>query len=163
MKRLASTIPVLLIAASAAAQEAGEARKFEVPYTWSSADVEIHDAGAGWKVSIGTTDLVLTGQSGTPFDKLVGRCLVLSHFRLDDANQYRSVGDCLLTDADGDRIFETIEETNGAGKATMKDGTGKFEGIVADLAFSGTWQGASAEDRNAGVGLKTGTWRKAGS
>lgn len=157
---VAPALLALLAPWAALAQDAPQ--KFDIAFTWSGHDAEVQDAGPGWKLAVGSSDLVFTGTEGTPFDKLVGRCLMLTFFKTD-AEEYRASGGCLFVDAEGGRLYETFTEANGKGKGVMKDGTGALAGLVAEYDYEGTWLGSPGPDRNAGTGRKVGTWRRTGS
>lgn len=159
MKR---SLPVLL-ALVAAIPALAEEKPLSLPFTWSAQDLVVLDAGGDNKAALTRSELVMTGTAGTPFDDLVGSCLMLSHFNPKTPDQYDASGDCMFTNASGDRIFERFEEANGKGKGKLSAGTGGLAGLTAEYTYEGAWHGSPDAVRNAGTGLKTGTYVKGGS
>lgn len=151
--------PALLAVLSAAPALGQEAQKLDVTFTWAAFDIETQDAGATQAVAIGASDLVFTGEGGSPFDKLVGHCLFLRRFDLE-TQEYGSHGDCALADAEGDRVFLRFEEASGAGKGAIASGTGKFADLSSEFAYELPWFGSAGEGRNSGRGRLTGTWAR---
>jgi hypothetical protein len=108
-------------------------------------------------VSASEVLLVITGDEPGPYDQQGGRCLFFSRGNGDAS------GSCQLADADGDQIFEQIEETGDKRHAVITGGTGKFAGISGEYEFTITWYASVGEGAQQGVGRKTGTWRMSGS
>ena len=119
-------------------------------FTWTARQQTMPTAG-GMEAFTSEAFLVLTAASpGSILDKLAARCLMAGE-QDPMGSAYRSTGSCTFSDADGDQIFETFDETDGAGIGKLVGGTGKFAGItgehtITDEAFgspaAGVWQGA---------------------
>lgn len=76
---------------------------------------------------------VSTNDSGSGmFHNLGVRCL--SFVDIVDGKA-SSTGRCVDTDADGDQIFHTFENTAGVGAHTLIGGSGKFTGITGQQVF----------------------------
>jgi hypothetical protein len=132
----------------------------DATFTWSLVDLASVPAGEAQSVSVSEVQLVITGAEPGPYERLGGRCLFFSRM---DGDAYEASGDCELADADGDRIFERIEETGGEGHAVIAGGTGKFAGLTGEYAYTTTWYASVREGTQQGVGTKTGAWRMSGS
>ena len=105
--------------------------------------------------------IVVTANTPGPFDRLGGRCLLMMRASSDG---YSATGSCLLADADGDTIFERIEEASGKGHAVITGGTGKFAGLTGEYDFqTSDWYASVREGTDQGIGTKTGVWRMSGS
>jgi hypothetical protein len=162
MKATALAALALALALPAAAQDAKPTEgKIDASFTWTSVDLASLPAGETEELYLNEAHLVVTANEPGLFDGLGGRCLLL--MRVTGADAYTGSGSCLLADADGDRIYERVEEASGKGHATITGGTGKFAGITSEYDFTTTWYASVREGTNQGVGTKTGTWHMSGS
>ncbi len=158
------TAAALLVATGALAQEATneEATEGEIDatFTWSSIDLADTPAGEAQMNVLSDALIVITANKPGPLDKLVGSCLMQS-VNNTKTLAFRLTGTCTLVDAEGDMVFETIEESDGKGEATITGGTGKFAGLTGEYTLESTWYGSIRPGMNQGIGRKTGTWRRA--
>ncbi len=147
----------LALALPVAAQETGPTGwATDATYTWSTIDLATAPAADGATASLSEAHLVMTASEPGPMDRLAGRCLLQMRSL---GPSYTATGSCALADADGDMIFETVEETDGKGHAVLTGGTGKFEGITGEHDYALTWYASVREGENQGTGSKTGSWR----
>ena len=131
MKSTGLAALALAVALPAWAQDAKPTEgRIDAYFTWSLVDLASVPAGEGQSVSVNEVLLVITGNEPGPYERLGGRCLFFSRLNGDAS------GSCQLADADGDRIFEQIEETSGKRHAVITGGTGKFAGITGEHEFT---------------------------
>ena len=64
-------------------------------------------------------------------------------------DDYERSGSCQLADADGDQIFERIDEAGGKGHAVIAGGTGKFAGLTGEYDFDTSGWYASVREGDA--------------
>ena len=126
-------------------------------FTWTALDLTSQPAPDGGTTSVVQAHLVLTSNKGGPIDKLAGTCLLKGLSRGQD---WSAVGDCALKDADGDLLFESIEETADKGKAVLTGGTGKFAGMTGEHDYTTTWFSSIHDGENQGIGTKKGHWKR---
>ncbi len=154
----------LLAATGALAQEAANEvateGEIDATFTWSSIDLADTPAGEDRMNVLGDVLIVITANKPGPLDRLVGSCLTQSVNNTKTLT-YRLTGTCTLVDAEGDMVFETIEETDGKGEATITGGTGKFAGLTGEYTLESTWYGSIRPGMNQGTGRKMGAWRRA--
>jgi hypothetical protein len=158
MKSTGLAALALAVALPAWAQDAKPTEgRIDASFTWSLVDLASVPAGEWQNVSVNEVLLVITGNEQGPYERLGGRCLFFSRPNGDAS------GSCQLADADGDRIFEQIEETSDKRHAVITGGTGKFAGITGEHELTLEWYTSVREGTQQGVGRKTGTWRMSGS
>ena len=147
-----------------AARRAQEAKptegRIDATFTWSVTTLASLPAGEAEELLLQRGLLRDHGQRAGAFRPLGGRCLFLSGA---SGGATTAVGSCLLADADGDQIFERIEEAAGKGHAVITGGTGKFAGLTGEYDFDSVWYASVREGVDQGVGTKTGVWRMSGS
>ena len=131
--------------------------EIDVAFTWSAIDLAAIPAPDGGTTSVLQAHLVLTSNVGGPIDKLAGSCLLegLSH-----GQDWKATGACAFADADGDQLFEAIEETGDKGKGVLTGGSGKFAGITGEHDYTTTWYASIRSGENQGVGVKKGHWTR---
>jgi hypothetical protein len=143
------------------AQDAGSEGPIDANFTWSVVDLASIPAGADAAVHLREAHIVITGKEPGLFDRLGGRCLMLVNAA---GESFESTGSCQLADAEGNQIFERIEEVGGQGHAVITGGTGKFAGLSGEYDFDTSgWYTSLREGMDQGVGTKTGTWHMSGS
>lgn len=158
MKDFACIAFATLLGLPALAQDAVSAEgAIDVAFTWSAIDLASIPAPDGGTTSVAEAHLVLTSNNGGPIDRLAGTCLLQGLTRGQD---WQSSGSCTLADAEGDFLFETIEETGDKGHAVLTGGTGKFAGISGEHDYTTTWFSSVRAGENQGVGVKKGHWRR---
>jgi hypothetical protein len=153
-------LPVLLVGSVAVAHAEGiaPAGPIDSDFTWTERQQTMPTAG-GREAYTAEDLLVVTATSpGSVLDKLAARCLTFGE-QATDGSQFTMRGTCTLTDADGDHIFEAVDESNGAGHGKLTGGTGKFQGITGDLEFTTTYFGSPADGVSQGAGHKKGSYR----
>lgn len=116
---LVATISIPLSAAAAEFPKHGEA-EFNTYATVRTLDSIDSGAGTGgvWDYS----GVIQNVKGDGPFNDMVVRCL---QNWTTIAEQFRISGSCVLTDPDGDSIFDVFEGTN----FNLVAGTGKYKGI----------------------------------
>jgi hypothetical protein len=68
-------------------------------------------------------------------------------------------GWCTYADKDGDQIFEECAVLPNSPKCTLNGGTGKFQGIKADLQITTNPIGSTYEGITQAIGTKKGTYQ----
>jgi hypothetical protein len=159
MKSTGFAALVLAVALPAWAQDAKPTEgRIDANFTWSLVELASVPAGEAQSVSVNEVALVITGNEPGPFHRLGGRCLFLSR------TNGEASGSCQLADADGDQIFERVEEAGGKGHAVISGGTGKFAGLSGEYEVDASgWYASVREGMHQGVGTKKGVWRMSGS
>ncbi len=158
----ALTAALLALAPLAAAQEGP--REGEIEFTFG-ADVRermVIPAGATAQASLVEVSLVITETVSGPMERMGARCVALGHFDTE-SEAWDGLGNCTWQDAEGDRIFETLEESGtggaGTGKAVITGGTGKFAGITGGYDYTLEFAASPGEGHFQWVGHKKGTFR----
>lgn len=156
-----NTIPLAALAVAFALPVLAEDAKpmegdIKADFSWSSVDLSSIPAPGGGSVVLIEVHLVVTNGSG-PFDKLAGRCLFQG---LMQGQDWKSTGACTLADADGDLLFEEVNEEGATGQGKLTGGIGKFAGITGEHAITTTWFSSIREGENQGMGTKTGHWKR---
>jgi hypothetical protein len=162
MNRLAAVLALAVALPAAAQEKKPEEIVLDHDFTWSVVEyAHIPEAGTR-EVSLSESMLVVTPSREGVAGRLGGRCLSLTDADTADMS-YRMVGHCVLRDAEGDAIFERIEESAGpggnpgAGRGFVSGGTGKFAGISGEYAYTTDYVAGMKERSYQGVGRKTGT------
>ena len=154
-------LSVLLVGSVSIAHAAGIAPEgpIDSDFTWTARQQTMPTAG-GMEAFTAEAFLVLTATSpGSVLNKLAARCLMAGK-QDPKGSEYHSSGSCTFTDADGDQIFETFEETSGAGgTGKLVGGTGKFAGITGDHTITEEFFGSPTEGVYQGVGHKKGSYK----
>ena len=94
------------------------AQEGEIEFTFSAdvADLAKIPGGADREVSVFEANLVITETVAGPMERLGARCIGLGEFDSETlASQSR--GSCVWQDAEGDRIFDNIEDSGTGGAA----------------------------------------------
>lgn len=156
------TIPLAALALSLGmpllAEEAAPTEGvIDARFTWSSVDLATAPAAGDGTAMLLEARLVVESNVGGPIDQLAGTCLMKGVMQGQD---WRSTGSCALKDADGDLLFEEVEETGDKGHGVFTGGTGKFAGISGEHDITTTWFASIRDGENQGVGTKTGHWRR---
>jgi hypothetical protein len=153
---------LIVLALPAAAQEAP--REGEIEFTFS-ADVEDLSKIAGGgdrEVSAFEANLVITETVAGPMERMGARCVGWGDF---DARTLASQGrgSCVWQDAEGDQIFENMEDSGAGGtvngRATILGGTGKFAGMTGGYDYTLEFVASPREGLTQWVGHKKGHWR----
>ena len=130
----------------------------DTTFTWTAKPQTMPTVG-GREAYIAEEWLVLTAANlDSILDKLAARCLAMGD-QSTDGSSYMERGNCTLTDADGDHVFETYDVTDGKGTGKLIGGTGKFQGITGELEITTAYFGSPAEGTYQGVGHKKGSYK----
>lgn len=154
---------LLALAPLAAAQEGPREGEIELTFSADVKELTKIPAGATQEASLVEASLVFTETVSGPMEGLGGaRCVALSRFDTE-TQEWGGWGNCTWQDAEGDRIFETIEDTGaggaGTGKGTITGGTGKYAGITGEHDYTLEFAASPDEGHIQWVGHKKGTWR----
>lgn len=155
-------VPLLVLLAShrlAYAADLPSEEPIDSMFTWTVRQQTMPTAG-GMEAFTAEAFLVLTAASpGSILDKLAARCLMAGK-QSPTGSEYSSTGTCTFTDAAGDQIFETFEETGAAGgSGELIGGTGKFAGISGEHTITEEMFGSPTEGVWQGIGQKKGTYK----
>ena len=155
-------VVLMALALPTAAQEAPQEGEIEFTFSADAADLRVIPGGADRQVSAWQANLVITETVAGPMERMGARCVGSAEFDAKTlASQAR--GSCVWQDAEGNQIFENIEDsgTGGTvnGKATILGGTGKFAGITGGYDYELQFVASPGEGLSQWVGHKKGTWR----
>lgn len=157
-----SALVLMASALPAAAQDAPQEGEIDFTFSADVSDLATIPGGADRQVSAFEAKLVITETVAGPMKMMGARCVGSGEF---DTKTLASQGQgtCVWQDADGDRIFESIEDSgtggNVKGKATILGGTGKFAGIAGGQDYELLFVASPGEGLSQWVGHKKGTWR----
>ena len=169
MTRLpALLVPLLLAATGVPAQETATTtpqaapQEVSVTFTWSSVDAgPTMPMGEGQEAFI-AEGLVVVASAEGPLAGLAGRCLLTGTTDLATFGG-SAMGTCVYVDANGDQLWERIEESsegNGApmiGHGAFSGGTGRFEGATGEMDYETSLSGSPRPGVYQGTGVKRGT------
>jgi hypothetical protein len=117
--------------------------------------------GEGQVASVSEVFVVTSGTEG-PLAGLAARCVFMGVIDLTTSG-LRDAGTCVYQDADGDQLWERVEEVsegNGApyaGTGSWIGGTGRFKGASGEHSFETTFSAAPRDGVYQGTGMKHGT------
>jgi hypothetical protein len=149
--------------AAEAAELAPEGR-IDSNFTWVMTPRTM-DLSAGKQVQTAEMSLVVTAAAtGSVLDKMVASCI--SSGETDTASgAFKMQGWCTFKDADGDAIYESVEESSptftatATGTGKLLGGTGKYAGITGDYKYTDDYFGELKPGTYGGFGHKTGSYR----
>jgi hypothetical protein len=152
----------MVLTLPAAAQQAQREGEIELTFSADVRELTKIPAGATQEVSLVEASLVFTETVSGPMERAGARCLALGRFD-PETQEWGGRGTCTWQDAEGDKIFETIEDSGtggaGAGKGTITGGTGKFAGITGSHDYTLEFAASPGAGHTLWVGHKKGTWR----
>lgn len=155
MKTLAVLAVAAILAQPAFAADPAEG-EVDATFTWTAIDLATQPAPYGGAASLIEAHLVVTSNAGGPIDGLAGTCLLRGQSRGQD---WQASGTCALKDADGDFLFEAVEEVGDKGHSVLTGGTGKFAGITGEHDYTTTWFSSVRDGESQGIGVKKGHWK----
>jgi hypothetical protein len=162
LRALRLGVAMTVLTLPAAAQQAQREGEIEFTFSADVRDVMMIPAGATAQASLVEVSLVITETVSGPMERMGARCVALGRFDTK-SQEWGGRGNCTWQDADGDKIFETLEDSGaggaGAGKATITGGTGKFAGITGGYDYTLEFAASPDEGHTQWVGHKKGTWR----
>jgi hypothetical protein len=147
----------VLAAGTAHAQSLPSEGNLEVTYTATNNNVLKPMPIAGGKQFV-VNNLSMTAVNATGnavLDNMGGRCQ-FTNITDSAAKTSETQGWCTYADKDGDQIFEHCDLPKGC---TLNGGTGKFQGIQADLQITGAPIKGTYEGVYQIIGTKKGTYR----
>lgn len=116
--------------------------------------------GGGKEFTVMNMAMTASNDAGNPIlNKMGGRC---QFTRTTDTSTKASEqhGFCTYADNDGDQIFEQCDAASGSPmRCQLTGGTGKFDGLHADLAITGTPLKGNYEGIVQLMGQKKGTYK----
>jgi hypothetical protein len=156
-----SSIAVLLTAASAQAQSMPPEGPVSVTFTATSIPPpKPMPVGGGREFDLMNQAMIATNDAGNPvLNNMGGRCQ-FSRLRDPAAKTMEIRGFCNYVDKDGDQTFEQCDFLPGQpNKCKITGGTGKFEGLQAELVITVQPVKTNFEGIGQVVGYKKGTYK----
>ena len=144
-KSVAATVVFVFAAVSlASAADLPKTGKYSGHFGWVFKG-DVQEMGTGRSVSAGMVNGVMFNDAGKGFmHKARVDCALMNDVKQGHAN---ASGTCVVTDADGDKIFVEWKCTGPMpacpGDEKFVGGTGKYSGITGDQKFQGNFIGAT--------------------
>jgi hypothetical protein len=143
---------------------------FVNPEPWFAVPRAVDASGAPTAIATVATNIAwLMNAAGSGFGhQMTGQCS--SFTRLEGTTTLENYGNCVYTDAQGDKLFEEFNRLPGETVTTghWVGGTGKYEGVTATFTiqgvpgfggrFEGGPVGAANEVFGVSTGIKTGSY-----
>ena len=159
---LASTsLAVVLTASNANAQSLPPEGPVSVTFTGTqTAPAKSMSIGSGKEYRVVNYAMTGSNDAGNPIlDSMGGRCQ-LSQVIDAPAKTMETHGYCTYVDKDGDQIFEKCDFVpGGPTNCKLTGGTGKFDGLQADLAITVRPLKSNYEGVDQMIGQKKGTYK----
>ncbi|MFQ5961508.1 MAG: hypothetical protein ACE5MG_08920 [Candidatus Methylomirabilales bacterium] len=159
---LAPFVAVMLSVSQAVAADLAREGSYSIRFAWSGA-FDALEVGENHLVFVYTLQGVVTNNAGEGiFHNMSANCIGMGS-SLDGAEN--NSGNCVYTDADGDKIFDEWEDegtfgVGAKGSATLIGGTGKYAGISGGGQYERFNVPAAAEGTFQGyIPDETGTYR----
>jgi hypothetical protein len=116
--------------------------------------------GSGKEFVVINQSMAAINAAGNPvLNNMGGRCQVTRMGDVGGKPPFEIRGWCTYADKDGDQIFEQCAMLPDSPKCTLKGGTGKFEGIQADLQITVGPIKSTYDGITQGIGTKKGTYQ----
>jgi len=114
--------------------------------------------GEGKDFTVINQSMIAVNAAGNPvLNNMGGRCALT---RTSDGKSVDIRGWCTYADRDGDELFEKCDIVFPTSpKCTLSGGTGKFEGIQAELRITSTPMKGTYEGINQSIGTKKGSYK----
>ncbi len=156
-----ASLAAIAVALSANAQSLPAEGPVSVTFTATQAPpAKPMPIGGGKEFTVMNMAMTASNDAGNPIlNKMGGRC---QFTRTTDTSTKASEqhGFCTYADNDGDQIFEQCDATPGSAmKCQLTGGTGKFDGVHADLVITGTPLKSNYDGIAQLIGQKKGTYK----
>lgn len=161
MRTLYLALFLLLNAGLAQAQNLPAQGEIDVTFTATNTNVLKPMPIAGGKefVVINQSMAAVNAAANPILNDMGGRCQLT---RTDDAggtSRFEIYGWCTYADKDGDQIFEECVILPNSPRCVLRGGTGKFEGIQADLEITTSPIKSTYDGITQAIGTKKGTYQ----